>query len=212
MQGPPSLTQSFTKALMRDMPISGVCSEQGSTLLRTHPKATSMFTALVVALAAPHTRTAPATSATGTVPQNTDLQLYSDWQLIQMTRWWCCNSHYVLAAAVVQADAVLSSDPGQVLSTVQCHENGPCSSRAPLGHWPSQRQWAGICRIRHLQRGTGEKAAIYSASYIQSQSFRRREKKVLYFLSWQKRVWLNICNSNIWLLTPLNIQGRIFSY
>lgn len=54
-----------------------------------------------------------------------------------------------------QAAALLPSDPGKVFPAVQCNEDGTLSSRPPLGHWPTQRQWPGLSWVCDLQRRTG---------------------------------------------------------
>ncbi len=66
LQGHRSSTPSFIKGLMRGTLTSGGCLEQGSTLQRTPLKATSMCTASEEGQAAPHIKTAPVTSVTGT--------------------------------------------------------------------------------------------------------------------------------------------------
>lgn len=66
LQGHRSSTPSFIKGLMRGTLTSEGCLEQGSTLQRTPLKATSMCTASAEGQAAPHIKTAPVTSVTGT--------------------------------------------------------------------------------------------------------------------------------------------------
>lgn len=55
-----------------------------------------------------------------------------------------------------QAVAVLSCNAGQVLPTVQCHENGSFSPGTSLSDWAAQCKWIGIGRICHLQRRAGK--------------------------------------------------------
>jgi len=43
-----------------------------------------------------------------------------------------------LSVGVLQANAAVPSYPWQVILTVQCHENGSCTSRSSLGHWQAQ--------------------------------------------------------------------------
>lgn len=61
-----------------------------------------------------------------------------------------------------QTDAVLSSHSGEVLPTVQCHEDGPRPPRTPLGDRAAERQRPGLRRVRHLQRRAGKQTVLFS--------------------------------------------------
>ena len=61
-----------------------------------------------------------------------------------------------------QADAVLQGDAGEVVPSVQCDEDGPRPPWTPLSYRTAERQRAGVCRVRHLQRGAGQYTQIKS--------------------------------------------------
>ena len=63
--GHPLYPTSSRMGLMRDTPTSGACLEQGFTLLKTRPRATSMCMGLEEELAAQNTRIGRAMSAPG---------------------------------------------------------------------------------------------------------------------------------------------------
>lgn len=79
------------------------------------------------------------------------------------------NCVFVCTLVHLQADAFLQGDSWKVISSVQCNEDGPRPPRSSLRDWTSQREWTGICRIRHLQRGAGQRTQTPSCIYYSQQ-------------------------------------------